>query len=171
MSHFNLPHFPQIKELGEFIDSNSQIMQDLIKKRSDITKKWLPVIERGFTDIKISDDILSDICIYLEICALYYENLRNVGFKVSGSELSDILIQIKEKILSKETPRSGVLRKVYNYKTGFMEYELEDGNFVKIINESVSGPRLQVPKDIFCDQFVKHIDINSYRDIKIDQLL
>ena len=171
MTQFNSPYFPQMLDLGEYIDRNPTIVDSLIKKKSDIYKKWLPVIERGFDDIKISESTMSDICLYCELCNVYYDALHQIGYKLAGNELSGVLSEIRNKILNKDQERVAVVRKVYNYQTGFMEYELEDGKFVKIINESVSGPKVDISKDIFCEQFVKHIDISSYRDMKIDKLI
>ena len=61
-------------------------------------------------------------------------------------------------------------RKVFNYQTGKMEYELEDGNFITI-NESVNPPKIEVDNDIFPIEFVKLIDPQKYRDMKIDEIL
>ena len=168
MNQFN---FPQMLELGEFIDRNPELVKKLIRSKSDLHKKWSPVISRGFDDVKLTEDTIANICIYCELCNSYYENMRQVGFKIVGDELSGVLMEIRKKILESETVRVPILRKVYNYKTGFMEYELEDGNFVKIVNESVVGPKIDVAKDIFCEQFVKLLDPGAYRDMRIDKLL
>jgi hypothetical protein len=157
--------------LGEYIDGNSSLIQKFINDKSRVIEKWEPIISRGFEDIKLTEDVISNICIYCEVCNSYYENLRVLGFKIAGNELAGVLDQIRKDILNKEANRSAVVRKVYNHKTGFMEYELEDGTFVKIITESVSGPKMDVSKDIFCEQFVKQLDLQSYRNIKIDKIL
>jgi hypothetical protein len=171
MNQFNSPYFPQIPELGEYIDRNSSLVQKLINDKSRVIEKWETIISRGFNDIRLTDEVISNICIYCEVCNSYYENLRQVGFKIVGNELAGVLDQIRNNISNKEANRSAVVRKVYNHKTGFMEYELEDGTFVKIITESVSGPKMDVSKDIFCEQFVKQLDLQSYRNIKIDKIL
>lgn len=170
MNPYN-PFSSQMIELGEYIDKSPGLIKSIISKKSEFVKKWLPVIKTGFDDVRLTDEMLENICLYCEICNAYYESMRQVGFKLVGNELAGVLQQIRTKILNKEPNRSEVKSKVYNYQTGFMEYELADGNFIKIVNESVIGPRLEVSKDIFCEEFVKHLDISSYRDIKIDKLL
>jgi len=48
--------------------------------------------------------------------------------------------------------------------------ELEDGNFIPI-NESVIPPKIEIDNDIFPIEFVKLIDPQKYRDMKIDEIL
>jgi hypothetical protein len=170
MNPYN-PFTTKMMELGEYIDKSPDLIKSIISKKSEYVKKWLPIIKHSFDDLRLTDEILENICLYCEICNTYYESMRQVGLKLVGNELSGILKQIRTKILNKEPKRSEVKSKVYNYQTGFMEYELADGNFIKIVNESVIGLRLDVSKDIFCEEFVKHLDINSYRDNRIDKIL
>ena len=170
MSPFD-PFSSQMIDLDEYIEKSPGVIKSIVSKKSEVVKKWLPVIKNGFDDIKLNEEVLENICVYCEVCNVYYESMRQIGFKIVGNELAGVLQEIRSKILEKEPVRSEVKRKVYNFRTGFMEYELEDGSFVKIVNESVIGPKFEVSKDIFCEQFVKHLDINSYRDIKIDKLL
>lgn len=171
MNQFNFPNIPQMIDLNEFIQRSPDLVKKLIRDKVNLYKKWSPVISRGFDDIRLTEENLTNICVYCELCNMYYENMRNAGFKIVGDELSGVLTEIRTKISESETKRVPVLRKVYNYKNGFMEYELEDGTFVKIVNESVVGPKIDVSKDIFCEQFVKLLDPTAYRDMKIDKLL
>lgn len=161
----------QIPDFGEYINRSPGLVKSIIEKRTEVTKKWLPVLGKFFNDFRLSDYVLSDICVYCELCSTYYENIRILGFKPTGNELSGVMDEIVNKITNIDQKRVPVKRKVYNYITGFMEYELEDGSYVKIINESVSGPKIDVSLNIFCEEFTKHLDISLYRDSRIDKLI
>jgi hypothetical protein len=63
-----------------------------------------------------------------------------------------------------------VIRKVYNYQTGKIELELQDGNFIET-TEQVVPPKLELTDSTFPDDFLKIVDLQKYRDIKIDKIL
>jgi len=168
----NLPSF------DEYIIRNRASLQ--LKPWSitikDATKKWLPVLEKYFSNYNIDSELMSNICLYIELCSSYYDMLESLSqmtlnHKGPKNRLTDVVEKIKNDINSKiNNKRSGVVRKVFNYQTGKMEYELEDGNFITI-NESVIPPKIEVDNDIFPIEFVKLIDPQKYRDMKIDEIL
>jgi putative alpha-1,2-mannosidase len=162
----NLPSF------DEYITS-LQLKRPTIE---DTTKKWLPILEEYFSNYNIDSELMSNICLYIELCSSYYDMLESLSqmtlnHKGPKNRLTDVVEKIKNDIDSKiNNKRSGVVRKVFNYQTGKMEYELEDGNFITI-NESVIPPKIEVDNDIFPIEFVKLIDPQKYRDMKIDEIL
>lgn len=163
--------FTSYIDIDEYIRQNQNIVKQIIESPDLFQRKWEGVIDNFFEKLKITSSIYKDLCVYSEVASRYYDYLHELGYKITGAELSDILNDIKLKILEKEPERSAIVRKVYNYQSGFVEYELENGKYVKIVNESVIGPRSDVSKDIFPDEFLKHIDLSLYRDNKIDKLI
>lgn len=166
---FNLPSF------DEYIIRNRTSLQSAIKDPKYV-KKWGPVLEKQFIDYNINSELMSHICLYIELCSNYYDMLESISqmtlsHKGPKNKLTDVVEKIKDDIKSKiNNRRSGVVRKVFNYQTGKMEYELEDGNFIPI-NESVIPPKIEIDNDIFPIEFVKLIDPQKYRDMKIDEIL
>lgn len=138
--------------------------------QEQIVRKWEPIIERHFDDINFNKEVKSNLAIYLEICSSYYHNISSLNNKTYNDESYVIFSEIRSKIKKIKSKKSGVIRKVFNYETGFMEYELEDGNFIKI-NESVDAPKTDVDNSIFPDVFLKIMDKKMYRDRKIDEIL
>jgi len=158
---FNLPSFD---------DYLSRISSKFIEKQREASiKKWKPIVESHFY---VNDELTNKLCIYFELCSIYYENLRSGLPGVNlDSDLTNLFKKVKSDINKKlEGKRSGVLRKVFNYSTGHLEYELEDGNFIKI-NEKVTPPKIDIDLDIFPKEFIKLIDPQKYRDMKIDEIL
>ena len=56
---FNLPSF------DEYIIRNRASIQPTTIK--DATKKWLPVLEKYFSNYNIDSELMSNICLYIEL--------------------------------------------------------------------------------------------------------
>jgi hypothetical protein len=171
---FNIPTF------DEYLKLHSSSIQSMAKDTKYV-KKWGPVLEKQFSGYNLNSELMSNICLYIEICSSYYDMLQSPSpygkYNSSTmrytdvSQLDTIIKNIKNDINSKlNNKRSAIVRKVFNYQTGKVEYELEDGNFIST-NESVIPPKLDVDNDIFPIEFVKLIDPQKYRDMKIDEIL
>ncbi len=135
-----------------------------------IIQKWTPYIDNRFSDINLSKDIKSNLAIYLDVCNSYYQNMSLTTNRSYNKEADIVYEEIRNRINNIKRKRSGVIKKVFNYETGFMEYELEDGNFIKI-NEPVTSPKVDVDNGIFPDVFLKIVDKEKYRDNRIDEIL
>jgi hypothetical protein len=144
-------------------------IQDFSYQKDKIISKWTPVVKSQFNDFIIDEDTTKSMCIFFELCFNYNQLVSD--FISSPKYLSSLFESLRNKIkLKNQDRRSTVLRKVFNYQTGTLEYELEDGNFIPI-NESVIPPKIEVDSDIFPIEFIKLIDPQKYRDKKIDQIL
>ena len=150
--------------------------RETLKSQSEIkkyTEKWLSLIQHQFDGYNIDKDLISNLCIYMELCSNYYTMLESVyGMKGQIERLPEIIIKIKADLkFQMQNRRSAVVRKVFNYQTGKMEYELEDGNFVGI-DEKVISPKVTISDEgIFPKEFIKIINPEKYRDMKIDEIL
>jgi hypothetical protein len=165
---FNIPTF------DEYLKLHSSSIQSMAKDTKYV-QKWGPVLEKQFSGYNLNSELMSHICLYIEICSSYYDMLQSPSpygkYNSSASELATVIENIKNDINSKlNNKRSAIVRKVFNYQTGNIEYELEDGNFIPT-NESVIPPKLDIDNDIFPIEFVKLIDSQKYRDMKIDEIL
>ena len=89
------------------------------------------------------------------------DQISNIGIETFHKIIEDV------RSLSR---KSAVVRKVFNYNTGHMEYELEDGNFIQL-TEGIEAPNINIDNSIFPPEIVKLIDPIAYRDVKIDSLL
>ena len=68
---FNLPSF------DEYIIRNRASIQPTTIK--DATKKWLPVLEKYFSNYNIDSELMSNICLYIELCSSYYDMLESLS--------------------------------------------------------------------------------------------
>jgi len=85
-------------------------------------------------------------------------------------EVDQILSRYFDSIKNGSKKRSEVKRKVFNYYTGKLEYELEDGNHIEILSEPViyrhNLRESQIPL-----VFLKIISKSHYRDSKINSVI
>lgn len=160
---FTIPTFE------EFIQVRSDLVKKILSKKETIGLKWYPIIETKLKKIRLDDQQMLKIAIYLEFCWHYYDLLSKITNQ--GDNLERVLDKITNSISEKlKNRRSAIVRKVFNYETGCMEYELEDGNYIQI-DEKVISPKVDFDNTIFPIEFVKLIDLESYRDMKIDEIL
>lgn len=165
--HFNM--FTGLPSFEEFLQRDFYIKTILNKNKKDTLDKWSPIIKSQLDDIYLDETQVSNLCFYLEICSHYYTTLSNITNQ--RYELNGIFEKIRKDIKSSlNNKRSAVVRKVFNYQTGKMEYELEDGKFVEI-NESVITPKIEFDISVFPKEFIKLVDPEKYRDLKIDEIL
>ena len=155
---------------GDFLSSTSTA-EKCIKNKNECFRKWHPVLLNFFEDYNISKESYINLSVYVEIYSIYESNLVSFGHKTTNeSYLTSEINRIKSELDKPEIRRSIVKSKVYNYQTGKMEYELEDGNFIEISDVKVKGPYLEI-SDVYEKEFIKHMDISKYRDMKIDDIL
>lgn len=159
-----------IPEFDEFVQQYSEHIKKIILKKEQVISKWNTSIKTNLgEEFKLSDDDISKISIYLEVCSNYFEVIQRLTNQ--SHELSRVFDKIRKDIRDNlNNRRSSVIRKVFNYQTGCMEYELEDGNFVRI-DEKVTPPVINIDLNIFPKEFVKLIDPQKYRDMKINDIL
>jgi hypothetical protein len=158
-----------INNYDEWLLSLTKSQMDGVMDRKRITSKWLPVLENLFSDINISNKLLEYMCIYAETYAMYEAQLI---LSLGSSQLPDKLKDIHQKFIEiNKGKKSTIIRKVYNYETGFSEYELEDGNFVKILpNGKIEPPTSDIFK-ILPKSLVKLTDPQEYRNQQIEEIL
>lgn len=142
--------------------------QQLIEKTvliDDELKKWHGVISTYFSKFKIDRDVRDLISLYCELCFMY-KNINNLGYKDAnvGTELYNLY---KKMIPNK---RSKIIDRYYNYETGTSEYLLEDGTYVPIL-ENLGTPELKISQDMLPKEILSLIDIQEYRNQKIDKIL
>lgn len=150
---------------GDFLSSTSTA-EKCIKNKNECFRKWHPVLLNFFEDYNISKESYINLSVYAEIYSIY----ESFGYKTTNESLTSEINRIKSELDKTEIRRSIVKSKVYNYQTGKMEYELEDGNFIEISDVKVKGPYLEI-SDVYEKEFIKLIDISKYRDMKIDDIL
>jgi hypothetical protein len=148
--------------------TKSQI-DHIIEQKGKALSKWTPVLENLFSDMNISNKLLEDMCIYTETYAMYEAQLI---LSLGSSQLPDKLKDLHKKIIEiNKGKKSTIIRKVYNYETGFSEYELEDGNFVKILpNGKIEPPTSDIFK-ILPKSLLKLTDPQEYRNQQIEEIL
>ena len=134
-----------------------------------IVQKWQMIL-KGFLDrnyISIDDDTMKYFCVMCELHKAYNEYyIRDPKNQIDTVKFIEETIQkYKNSITSK---RVGIVRKVYNFQNGLIEYELEDGTYVPT-NESVKPPITDFK--FFTDEYLKIVNVQSYRDKVIDKLL
>jgi len=85
---------------------------------------------------------------------------------------SDFLKTLKQNIHESLKIRTPIKQKVYNYLTGGIEYELEDGSFIQITTESASlKSEIQINHEIFPNSILKSLDPQNYRDKQIKNII
>lgn len=132
-------------------------------KREMIIKKWSPIVENNIPtrNKKI-----------IEYCSLYCEWYLSTDenyTKISGEDLNDKLLQINKRIINIE--RMDIVGKSYNPISGEVEYKLSNGEYIPLTgntNTKLSNEQLATLFDI---EFIKEIDIQLYRDLKIDKII
>ena len=187
-----------MKSYDEWIMSFTSNQKELIYNstiynKEKIISKWFPVMEDYFRDMNLNKELMEYICIYAETYSIYESLLPQLPwhpgmitsatggpytgpFYGHGSQQQNILLdrieEIKKYIINlNKNRKSNILRKVFNYETGHAEYELEDGNFVKIL---ASG-KLESPKidtySILPKSLLKLINPIEYREEQLNSIL
>ena len=162
------------------------IYNGTIYNKEKIISKWSPVMEDYFRDMNLNKELMEYICIYAETYSIYESLLPQLPWHpamiTSGqfyghdSSQQNILLdrieEIKKYIINlNKNRKSVILRKVFNYETGHAEYELEDGNFVKIL---ASG-KLESPKidtySVLPKSLLKLLNPIEYREEQLNSIL
>ena len=162
------------------------IYNGTILNKEKIISKWSPVMEDYFRDMNLNKELMEYICIYAETYSIYESLLPQLPWHpamiTSGpfyghdSQQQNILLdridEIKQSIIElNKNKKSTVVRKVFNYETGHAEYELEDGNFVKILP---SG-KLEPPKidtfSVLPKSLIKLLNPQEYREEQLNTIL
>lgn len=159
------------KELRDFISYNSDRISKL--NISNVTDKWEPVLIQFFKGINVSKETMSYICLYTEVIHMYIEApiIANPYCTPTRKiDLSLVITDLRDSYIGQKSKKSKVVGKVYNYVTRSMEYELEDGNFIKI-NDNITPIETPTPFEIFPMEFQKIINLAEYRNNKIDEIL
>jgi hypothetical protein len=145
------------------------------KVDTSLIKKWMPVINNGFSGIELPEFFKDNLCLYCELIVKYRERpLNPMSYRsTSPQEISDNisseLASIREKILHSGN-RSKIIDKYYNYSTGKAEYLLEDGTYVPI-DERLLSPTVKVDMSVLPIELLSIVDEKEYRSEKINQLL
>jgi hypothetical protein len=133
-------------------------------ERSKIIERWTAIVENHlYTSNKT----------IIEYTALYCEwymrkNSKNFDINSNRSPLNDRLYEINNKI--KNPIRIDIIGKCYNEISGLIEYKLSNGRYVPLqgcVGE-ISDEQLVWLFDI---EFIKEINIQLYRDLKIDKII
>jgi len=166
-------------------NSQRQFINDGFRKKN-ITK-WSPVIEDYFGGMNFNKDLMEYICFYAETYSMYEDQLPQFAWSSAlsvpppgmitsnvsqQSNLRDRIEEIKQSIIELNKNRKSIIvRKVFNYETGHAEYELEDGNFVKILP---SG-KLEPPKidtfSVLPKSLIKLLNPQEYREEQLNTIL
>jgi hypothetical protein len=133
-------------------DSESQ-------KRREIIRKWRPIVTNNIG--VINEEIIEYTSLY---CEWYLKNNRNNDAINLNDRLSEINSRIKNPI------RIDIVGKSYNPVSGLIEYKLSNGTYIPILGgvSKISDEQLVWIFDI---EFIKEIDIQLYRDLKIDKII
>lgn len=158
--------------IDDFISNQSESIQKVLSKKHLLSHKWDRTINERFD---LTDESLFKLCLYLDVCQFYYDSLSKLNspffvYKGDGSEMAHVFSKLEKDISSKSIERSRVIGKSFNYKTGCLEYELEDGNYVKIENDKLIPPKMEIDDSIFPDEFIKIINISKYREMQINKI-
>ena len=150
----------------EWISSltNSQLNHIQSFKYKSISK-WSPVLDNNFST-NLSKNTLENLCLFCETWTMYEDQLN------IQTSLSDKLLEIINKIKSNnKDKKSKVIGKAFNYETGFLEYELENGTFLKIIGDNkVEPPTIDITSYL-PKEFIKLVDQTEDRDQQINEIL
>jgi len=151
----------------------------IIDKKKTITK-WWPLMEDYFGDISLNKDLMEYICFYAETYYMYESQLPQLAWssKMITSNVSqqntlqDRIQEIKKSIIElNKNRKSTIVRKVFNYETGHAEYELEDGNFVKILaNGKLESPKVDT-FSILPKSLLKILNPQEYREEQLNKIL
>lgn len=168
MSIYNNNYTPNIPTFGEFTSKfGPKIIERTRANINTIMEKWNKIIiDYGSIKFLLTDEFY----IYLELYLEYLEYIRNLGITQKGTELKDFFNNILYNISSKKYRRSRVKNKVYNYDTGSLEYELEDGTYIKIPECEIIEEKISM-NDIYTEEYIKIIDISKYREIRIKDII
>lgn len=135
-------------------------------KREKIIRKWTPIVENNIPtrNKKI-----------IEYCALYCEWYlsidENYTKNSAGEDLNSRLEEIKKRIVNID--RIDIVGKSYNPISGEIEYKLSNGKYIPLTgmqgnNNKLSDEQLTTLFDI---EFIKEINIQLYRDLKIGKII
>ena len=132
-------------------------------KREIIIRKWTPVVENNIPTINKK---------IIEYCALYCEWYlsidENYTKNSAGEDLNNRLEEIKKRIVNID--RIDIVCKSYNPISGEIEYKLSNGKYIPLTGgiDKLSDEQLTTLFDI---EFIKEINIQLYRDLKIDKII
>lgn len=124
-------------------------------------KKWGPVI-----DNLLNCDNLLIKNITCQFCEWYIND--NLDISDFSNILQNELIIIKQKINNFE--RIEIIREYFNPASGYIEYKLKNGNFIKAnkIEYELSNEDLI---NLFGIKFIRYLDIQKFRDIQLNKIL
>jgi hypothetical protein len=165
------PNFTET--FSEFLTRNNKNIPEWILNNK---KNWNGCINVISSQYNISDDMKDKLSKYLDLYYMYYtyKSMMNLRAYNHGNKEEDINYMINEamKSILDKLPdmRSPVLRKVYNYRTKSMEYELEDGNFITI-KEDIKAIKYTIDENSFPIEFIRHINQPLYRGIIINGII
>lgn len=142
---------------GNFLSYNRSTIELCIENKDKCFRKWQTILLNWFESYNISKESYINLSIYVELYSIYESNITSIENKTESYLISEIN-RIKSELDKTEIRRSIVKSKVYNYQTGKMEYELEDGNFIEISDVKVKGPYLEI-SDVYEKEFIKHFDL------------
>jgi len=134
-------------------------MRRVNKLDTNITKKWMPVIENH---LKYKNSNMNEL-----IC-FYCEWFASDDSDQVGSDLTNMLMDIKEKIDSFE--RIEIVGKYFNPASGHIEYKLQSGKFIPVKDGDyeLSDNRLI---ELFGIDFIRDLDPQKFRDNQLDKIL
>jgi hypothetical protein len=133
-------------------------------KREIIIKKWIPVVENNIPTR--NKKIIENCALY---CEWYLSIDENYTKASAGEDLNNRLEEIKKRIGNID--RIDIVCKSYNPISGEIEYKLSNGKYIPLtggVEDKLSDEQLTVLFDI---EFIKEINIQLYRDLKIDKII
>lgn len=150
------------------ISSNS-LIKDIVYDESMI-KRWHSTINSAF-QFKMSSSLMDALCFYCEVFYLYKDKINTTPFgpptHKGEIDLSNHLKKIHINI-TRNTKRSKIIDKYYNYHTGKVEYLLEDNTYLPIEG---NNPIIEMNYKFFPTEFLPLLSESEYRNSKIDQIL
>lgn len=136
--------------------------------RTNIVRKWSPVLENNF-EYGNNSSLMETICLFCEWVS-YTEEGRKVAVLIQphGSTLPEKLQEIKNK-LNSYNKRKRIVNRVFNTLTGTVEWELEDGSFAR--EGQTSNLSIREIIDVFGESFAREMDMQEYRETIIQDIL
>lgn len=151
------------------IDKNTNTV---IKKKYFVNlDRWYPILDSHFKGFTLDEELRGIIALYCDLVSSYYDNkLKLMSSSLSASSEISLSYQLS-RIFNKIPKRSRIVDKYYNYELGISEYLLEDGSYVPMDDNKSQRKLVNFDIDLIPDEILPLIDINEYRNNKIDKII
>lgn len=168
----------------EWLKLRKDIIKEMLERNENgnaYISKWWPIITKNIQISVKDNESIRLISIFCELISAYDQYLNQYNpynplskeNEIVNNHIKNFLSELSTYLSKKENPRVKIIGKVYNYTTGSIEYELSDGNFIKILdNNKVDGPIKKFNiSEFFPSEFLKIVSISHLRENKISEIL